>query len=158
NRFLAIVGPSGSGKSSLALAGLLPVLRAGGLDDSARWPIVICRPGPDALESLARKLTGLDDGRPSLTAMDVLVDKLKAYPRALHRFIGLSLRDATVTGRPVVLIDQFEEIFTLGRDESRRRALIDNLLYAAGIAGGQTVVVLTIRADFYGKCAPYPAL
>src|SRR5512135_534800 len=53
NRFLAILGGSGSGKSSLARAGLVPTLRRGALEGSAGWPVAICRPGADPLESLA---------------------------------------------------------------------------------------------------------
>ena len=60
--------------------------------------------------------------------------------------------------RLVLLVDQFEEIFTLCEDENTRKALFANLLYAATITGGQTIVLLTMRADFYGKCGPYPAL
>ena len=57
-----------------------------------------------------------------------------------------------------MVIDQFEEIFTLCNDEGARRLLIDNVLYATNIAGGRTIVVLTMRADFYGQCASYPGL
>jgi integrase len=57
-----------------------------------------------------------------------------------------------------MVIDQFEEIFTLCNDEGARRLLIDNVLYATNIAGGRTIVVLTVRADFYGQCASYPGL
>jgi hypothetical protein len=55
--------------------------------------------------------------------------------------------------RLVVVVDQFEEAFTLCREDELREALIRNLLYAAKVAQGQTLVILTMRADFYGKCA-----
>ena len=55
-------------------------------------------------------------------------------------------------------MDQSEEVFTLCEDEATRQALFDNLLYAATVADGQAIVVLTMRADFYGKCGSYPAL
>jgi len=57
-----------------------------------------------------------------------------------------------------VLVDQSEEVFTLCKDEATRKALFDNLLYAATIVDGQAIVLLTMRADFYGKCGSYPAL
>ena len=57
-----------------------------------------------------------------------------------------------------MLVDQFEEVFTLCPDEAQRQAIIANLLHAATAADGQTVVVLTLRADFYGRCAAYPDL
>jgi WD40 repeat protein len=158
NRFLAILGPSGSGKSSLALAGLVPALRRGGLDGSAEWPVVIVRPGPDPIESLAVRLSGLGGETANPSAVRHLMADLVADPRSLHLFARLALRDAPPARRLVVLVDQFEEVFTLARDEASRAALIDNLLHAATVAGGQTVVVLTMRADFYGKCAAHPVL
>ena len=57
-----------------------------------------------------------------------------------------------------MLVDQFEEVFTLCEDEAARRTFFDNLLHAATVADGQTIVVLTMRADFYGKCASYADL
>src|SRR5208337_1755874 len=60
--------------------------------------------------------------------------------------------------RLVVLVDQFEEVFTLCNDETERRDLIINLLHAATVAGGRTIVVLTMRADFYPRCAAYADL
>jgi hypothetical protein len=55
-----------------------------------------------------------------------------------------------------VLVDQFEEVFTLCNDESDRRDLIANLLHAATVAVGRVIVVLTMRADFYPRCARMP--
>ena len=63
-RFLAILGPSGSGKSSLARAGLIPALRAGKVEGSSGWPIVVFRPGPNPLESLGVAFDAL--GRPPI--------------------------------------------------------------------------------------------
>jgi energy-coupling factor transporter ATP-binding protein EcfA2 len=152
NRFLAIIGPSGSGKSSLARAGLAAALKRSEIEGSAGWPGLICRPGPDPLESLAVGLS--QDTSEALALMTKLADN----ERALHITARLALRDASPEQRLVVLVDQFEEVFTLCHDEGLRRALIDNLLHASGVAGGQTVVLLTMRADFYGKCAAYPTL
>jgi tetratricopeptide (TPR) repeat protein len=155
NRFLAVVGPSGSGKSSLALAGLVPAVRRGALEGSAEWPVVTLRPGPDPLESVAVALAGRD-GRPAdPSAVLGLARDLGDDPRALHLFTRLALRDAPPGRRLLVLVDQFEEVFTLSDKEPARRALVDNLHYASSVPGGQTVVVLTLRADFYGRCAGY---
>jgi WD40 repeat protein len=152
-RFLAIVGPSGSGKSSLARAGLVAALHRGQVIGSAQWPVVICRPGPDPLESLA---VGLEPH----ASDDVLalVDKLQEDRRRLHITTRVALQNESPRARLVMLVDQFEEVFTLCHDERVRSALIDNLLYAAQVAQGQTLVLLTLRADFYGRCAAYPAL
>jgi tetratricopeptide (TPR) repeat protein len=158
SRFLAIIGPSGSGKSSLALAGLVPALRRGELGDGTPWPVVICRPGYDPLESLAVRLAPVMGREPSLAALRDVIESLEDDPRALHLAVRLALRDAPPAQRLVILVDQFEEVFTLSQDAAARQALIDNLLNAASIPGGQTVVVLTLRADFFGKCASYPGL
>jgi energy-coupling factor transporter ATP-binding protein EcfA2 len=156
NRFVAVVGPSGSGKSSLVLAGLLPALADGKLEGSAAWPRALCRPGPDPLESVAVALChalGED-----AAAVRELRDELRGSEAALHLKVRLALHGAPAERRLLLVLDQFEEVFTLCTDEGQRRALLDNLLYAAGAAGGQTVLVLTLRADFYGKCAAYPVL
>jgi WD40 repeat protein len=110
--FLPVLGPSGSGKSSLVLAGLIPALQ---LDDH-EWACL--RPGSDPVGALQGTLRA--DDRPS-----------------------------------VLVIDQFEELFTLCPDEGQRRAFIDKLLK---LADGGRRVVLTLRADFWGECAPYAAL
>ena len=158
NRFLAIIGPSGCGKSSLARAGLVHALRQGGIDDSKQWPIVILRPGYHPAESLDVALAGLE-GRDSLiqvTCNLLNIQKFGNDKKSLHLFTRLCLRDAAPTCRLVLLVDQFEEVFTLCQDDAERKVLIDNLLYAATDPDGQTIIVLTLRADFYGSSASYP--
>lgn len=158
NRFLAILGSSGSGKSSLARAGLAAALKQGAIEGSAHWPVAICRPGPDPLESLATALaTCVPIGQGPAAVLD-LIASLRKHEHALHLTTRLALAQSAPERRLVVLVDQFEEIFTLCPKEELRQALIDNLLHAARVAQGQTVVLLTMRADFYGKCAAYPAL
>ena len=178
NRFLAIVGASGSGKSSLARAGLVPALKNGKLEGSENWPIIIFRPGHDPLENLAVALAGDKTIGNRLGDVGELISKLESSDSRLHLTIRVALGAAPETQRVVLLIDQFEEIFTLHSDEksnprasrsfrdirkmstsdTRRKAFIDNLIYAAGIGDGQVIVVLTMRADFYSKCAAYPHL
>jgi WD40 repeat protein len=151
-RFLAIIGPSGSGKSSLARAGLVSRLQDEG------WPAVICRPGADPLESLAQALATVRPLSPS--ALRELIRDLAADPQMLHLSATLPPGGGGPgsVGRLVVLVDQFEELFTTCADETKRQALIANLLYAATAAGGRTMVLLTLRADFYGRCAAYREL
>ena len=157
NRFLAIVGASGSGKSSLARAGLLAALKDGKLDGSAAWPRAICRPGAEPFFSLAKALTGLAPESVSAVVFDRLQGR-KDGERSLHVAAGLVLGEPPRAERLVVLVDQFEEVFTLCNDEAERRDLIANLLHAATVAGGRTIVVLTMRADFYPRCASYANL
>ena len=66
---------------------------------------------------------------------------------------GLTLGEPPRAERLVVLVDQFEEVFTLCRDDAERQAFIANLLHAATVVGGRAVVILTMRADFYPRCA-----
>jgi WD40 repeat protein len=155
NRFLAIVGPSGSGKSSLARAGLLGSLKNGAIPGSQDWPRVICKPGSNPLESLAVELTRvlrLGD------SSENLVESFGTNPRKLHLTVREALSNAPEEHRLVLLVDQFEEVFTLCTDEIQRQALINNLLLAAKEVDGRTAVVLTLRADFYGHCTAYPEL
>jgi len=138
NRFIGIIGPSGSGKSSLARAGLIARLRNGAIEGSQEWPIAICRPGPDPLESLAVALsvvTGVAD-TPS-EALKLIAD-IKADKRTLHLAVRHALRKSPPERRLLLLVDQFEELFTLCHDQSLRHALIDNLVYAIGDVIGQT--------------------
>lgn len=178
-RFLAIVGASGSGKSSLARAGLLAKLKQGELAGSARWPIVVCRPENRPLESLAGALASADGVRLGTGLKTEHIAQLEASllnsPEGLHKVAVSALPSDDPHWRLVVLVDQFEELFTLNplADAAAPRpntsaggaplapdrvAYVRNLLHAATIAGGRTIVVLTMRADFYGKCATLPEL
>src|SRR3954471_14532711 len=157
NRFLAIVGASGSGKSSLARAGLLSALKDGKLDGSAAWPRAICRPGAEPFFNLAKALAGLAPQSVSAVVFDRLQGR-KDGERSLHVAAGLVLGEPPRAERAVVLVDQFEEVFTLCTSDPERRDFIANLLYAATVVGGRAIVVLTMRADFYPRCASYADL
>ena len=155
-RFLGIIGASGSGKSSLARAGLVAAVKQGQLPGSDRWPVAICRPGADPLENLAvalSKATGAD-----VAGVKTLMDALREDGATLHRTAELALHDAPADARLLVLIDQFEETFTLCPDESSRRAFIDNLIHANQADRSRAIIVLTMRADYYDRCAVYPNL
>jgi WD40 repeat protein/class 3 adenylate cyclase len=120
---LAVVGASGSGKSSVIAAGLLPSLRAGLLPGSERWRSLVMRPGEHpvaALDSLSIPSEGGDE-------------------------------------RIVLVIDQFEELFTTCPDEEERRRFVERIVSIARDAE-RAVVVLGLRADFSGECAGYPEL
>ncbi len=152
NRFLAIVGASGSGKSSVARAGLVPALRWN--KTSASWLIHVFTPGAHPLESLAASLT---QNGGSVAATAALIDDLEQEPRSLNLFIKRTMKQAGAAYL-LLLIDQFEELFTLCRSEPERVAFIENLLIACREASGPAIVVITLRADFYSHCATYPHL
>jgi WD40 repeat protein/transcriptional regulator with XRE-family HTH domain len=151
-RFLAIVGASGSGKSSLVRAGLVPALRWS--EASADWQIHIFTPTAHPLESLALTLTA-ENG--PVSAVATLMDDFAREPRSLQIFVKrkLALENGS---RLLLVIDQFEELFALCRSEEERTAFIDNLLIAASEGEGRVILLITLRADFYAHCANYPRL
>ncbi|MGI9539299.1 MAG: AAA family ATPase, partial [Miltoncostaeaceae bacterium] len=138
--FLAIVGASGSGKSSVIGAGLLPSLAGGALPGSDTWAQVSMRPGQEPASALSQALCRRFDG---------LCDE--------DREVGPLLEAALATlpqgGRLVLSVDQFEEVFATG-DAAERTTFLDTI---CGEHPGLLVVV-ALRADHYGHAAAYPAL
>jgi class 3 adenylate cyclase/WD40 repeat protein len=138
---LGIVGPSGSGKSSVVRAGLIPGLASGVLPGSERWTVALLRPGEHPLRELDRALwTAL----PKPTLERVAKDPVPLV--ALNGVLG----DGE---RLVVIADAFEEAFTVCTDEQERATFIAALIDAATDPRAKVVVVLAIRADYYGRCA-----
>jgi WD40 repeat protein/DNA-binding SARP family transcriptional activator len=140
---LAVFGPSGSGKSSVLRAGLLPALANGVLPGSERWRQVVMRPGEHPIAELRRALARLAPGEGERDGDDPL---------------AAALGSLAPDERLVLAVDQFEEIFTACRDEAERAAFAEALVAAADDPDQRVVVVLAIRADFYGRCAAYRAL
>ncbi|MGH8899801.1 MAG: hypothetical protein ACRDZ4_22905 [Egibacteraceae bacterium] len=151
--FLAVVGPSGSGKSSVLRAGLLPAVGNGALPGVEVWTTIVLIPGAHPLEELAAQLA-LKCG----VAAGGLLDDLQTKPARLRLAVRQTLVNAPAGARLLLLVDQFEEVFTLCRDEAERRGFIHALTGLAGDADSQAIVVLGIRADFYARCAEYPEL
>ncbi len=150
-RFLAVVGASGSGKSSLVRAGLIPALRQCQL--SAAWPIHVLTPTAHPLAALAAVLV------PQAGPAAAFEAELARDASALHRAIVLKAQQ-TGASRVVLVVDQFEELFSLCRNDAERVAFVDGLT-AATCAPGRavtTLVILVLRADFYSHCARFPWL
>ena len=112
-RFLAVVGPSGSGKSSVVRAGLVPRLRQGALPGSERWYVVEMFPGAYPLEELEAALLRAADNPPA-----GLLEQLEQDERGLLRAVKRLLADDE--SELVLVVDQLEEVFTLVEDEARR--------------------------------------
>ncbi len=149
-----IVGSSGSGKSSTVFAGLLPRLR--GTDD---WQIAQLRPGVEPFQSLSAAL--LPMLRPDLNEIDFRVeaDKMAAaldeVGPPLLDVVERALEQDRGSKRLLLVVDQFEELYTLCPDPDVRRRYLDVLLEAVSTASaeGDTpfVLLLTMRADFMGQ-------
>ncbi|MGH8930759.1 MAG: TIR domain-containing protein, partial [Egibacteraceae bacterium] len=154
SRFLAVLGPSGCGKSSLVRAGIIPALKQGALPGSQGWPIQLITPGGRPLSRLAAHLAWLF---PQESTLDFL-EGLRADERTLDLTVSLALGDQPDDQQMVLVVDQFEETFTLCADEAERVAFVANLCYAATIPAGRLVVVMAMRADFYPHCASYSQL
>jgi len=152
-RFIVIAGPSGSGKSSVARAGLFHALREGRLDKSDSWLLATMQPKGDPIEQLALAMARLAK---SPGAGDHLRQQGRENQLALHEQVETLLSD---DGRQhgILLVDQFEETFTQTKEEDRA-PFIDLLTRAAGVENGRLTVILSLRADFVSHCARYPDL
>jgi hypothetical protein len=148
-RFLAVIGPSGSGKSSVVKAGLVPALRRGGLLGSENWFYVDLLPGPHPFEELEAALLRVAVNPPAS-----LLEQLKSDARGLLRAVNRIL-PADENVELVLVIDQFEELFTLLADERERELFINNLVAAVLDERSRLRVVITLRADFVDRPLRY---
>ncbi len=121
-RFLAVLGASGSGKSSLILAGLIPLLQRQVKENGELFNTIYLTPGPNPIDILSRQL-----------------------------------EEVTSSGQNVLLIvDQLEELFTLCKNTETRKRFLQDLLAARDTPN--LFLILILKADFWGECAPYPEL
>jgi serine/threonine protein kinase len=154
SRLLAVIGPSGSGKSSVVMAGLLPGLQKSALPGSEAWvyldPI---EPGKRPLESLTSAFASRLPERSLRTIRHDLEDD---SARGLHLLATQLVKRPGI--KVVLTIDQFEELFTQTLSEEERQHFIDLLVTAVTEPHGPLIVLLTLRADFYDRPMHYPQL
>jgi class 3 adenylate cyclase/WD40 repeat protein len=143
-RMVTVVGPSGSGKSSLVRAGLIPALRHGRLPGSADWLVVTMVPGAHPFDELATVL-----GDVSTQSMGDLAAELRSNEHGLLRVGKRLMRE--LDGDLVLVVDQFEELFSLVADPGVRRSFAESLVEATEDPRSRVRVVTTVRADFYDQ-------
>ena len=152
SRTVFITGPSGSGKSSLVRAGLLPALQGGAIKNSDHWLYQTIKPGRDPIESMALAFSRLKSPelgkyfRENIHEANILHECTEA---------ALSSREDQ---RLVIFIDQYEEIFTQVSSEKERILFLDVLTQAARIENGRAIFLFAMRSDFVSNCATYPKL
>ena len=161
-RFMAVVGTSGSGKSSLVRAGLLPELHGGTMTDAgSSWEIAVMRPGGDPLTNLAKALE--DSG--------IYDTDEEGYYRHLRAMLGRSTMglieaiaqsDLEQGDNLLIVVDQFEEIFrfrsTSGKHAEEAANFISLLLEATHQTNKSIFVTITMRSDFLGDCSQFRGL
>lgn len=160
SRFVAVVGASGSGKSSLVGAGLVPRLRANALRGSKAWHVGRFTPGEAPLENLYNTLLEIfPQFRPNpLEARRIkqnFLTDLRDEPKTLIDICTAGLDTAPAWAEVLFFVDQFEELFTLAPKEDAQ--IFANLL-AIIIASERVRLVVTMRADFYHRAVEYPQL
>jgi basic membrane lipoprotein Med (substrate-binding protein (PBP1-ABC) superfamily)/DNA-binding SARP family transcriptional activator len=142
DRLVSLVGPSGSGKSSVVRAGLIPRLRAGAIPGSDGWAIASLVIGEDPLGEVEAAIAAA---------------RLRTSPAGKHGGLAHDARDLDAVAEPgrqaapvLLVIDQFEDLFSVA-DEDARRRLLHLLTERLTRAGGSLAVILTLRADFYDR-------
>ncbi len=147
-RLIALVGASGSGKSSVVRAGLVPALAKGAIEGSDEWLIASMVPGAHPFAELEAALL-----RSTIDAPASLATQLDDGASGLVR---AALRVLPDEAHLVVIIDQFEELFTLVDDPAVRDRFLSNLVEAVDDPHGRITVLVTLRADFYGQPLAHP--
>ena len=160
-RLLPILGPSGSGKSSLARAGLIPELAVRPIPGKSQARVAVLVPGSHPVEALATVLARM------ATLDPIPAAKTKEFEGLLKEASGGSYdglrRIANVlpgisVSPLVVLVDQFEEVYSLCKDKQERIIFIENLIHAASDSAGYVSVIITLRSDFLSETQRHPTL
>lgn len=161
-RFLSVLGASGSGKSSLVRAGMLPALEGGAMTSAgSHWEIGVMRPGGNPVQNLAKALFEMD-------LYDFEEDEAIFHLQATLKRSGLGLVEAIKQSEIeeganlLIVVDQFEELFRFSRSgqsqDEQAAAFVKLLLEASRQSEIPIYVAITMRSDYIGDCAQFPDL
>ncbi|UCG27354.1 MAG: hypothetical protein JSV24_10300, partial [Bacteroidales bacterium] len=165
NRFVAVIGASGSGKSSLIYCGLVPILYGGFITHAgSRWKIITTRPGNDPIHNLAESLVKAHPEEQQNT--DVQVQMTKAILHRSSRGLVECIKQLKISPYEniLVLVDQFEELFRFkaSREDhltfNESEGFVKLLVEAVNQAEVPIYIVLTMRSDFIGDCSQFQEL
>ncbi len=148
-RFLAVVGPSGSGKSSVVKAGVLPAIRRGELPGSINWYIAEMVPNTRPLRELESVLLGMAGSGEVIIRQMLTSGAPEGLLVAANSILPYG-------AQLVLMIDQFEEAFTMVPDEKERAQFLNMIRYAAIHPESRVRVIVTLRADFLDQPLAYP--
>ncbi len=149
-RFLAVVGPSGSGKSSLLHAGLIPALRHGSVPGSEGWVIASMVPGSHPLDELEAALTRVS----ARSGIDIMA-QLQRDERGLQRVAAMLLPE---NSELLLVIDQFEEVFSQAVDEEQSHQFLSLLGDCGSESHSRVRMVIALRADYYDRPLVLPVI
>jgi WD40 repeat protein len=171
NRFAAVIGASGSGKSSLMYCGLIPILYGGFMTDvGSDWVVISSRPGNSPLENLSEAIVKLDASFEHLSEEDKLLETTLTNVILQSSSMGLvdALKPYSLSGTGqtnfLILIDQFEELFRFLKSEDDQEtanlsaAFVNLLLKSINQSELPIYIAITMRSDFIGDCSQFPDL
>lgn len=148
NNFLALVGPSGSGKSSVIYAGLIPQLKLGAIQGSDTWYYASTIPGSQPFQNLMLALRSI-----ASVVVDDFTEQLLDDADALNHLLPTLM--GNTDARLFLFIDQFEELFTQVDDENIRQQFLDLLTQTVHNPDSHVRIIITLRADFYDRPLRY---
>lgn len=168
SRFLAVIGSSGSGKSSLVKSGLLPAIYSGFMTVGSNWRVALMRPGENPMGYLAKELAGEGTLYSDVTNRSIPYDSIiESSLRRSENGLVQVYKDAHLDAREnlLIVVDQFEELFRFNKYEKETTPgksdaihFIQILLAAVRQTGYPIYILLTMRSDFLGDCAEFRGL
>jgi len=163
NRFVTVIGASGSGKSSLIYCGVLPRVRKLDTNNKESWKIISFRPGNNPFGNLAEAMAEISHGGSDIVAQkeNILKEMLSGPDGITEAVRKMILKDG---GKVLLVVDQFEELFrysSLGKSDSSHAAtskFVDCIVNSVDQSSVNVFTIVTMRSDFIGECAHYQGL